>query len=233
MSTTVSEAVPKLEEIKITIPDPEQYTDAQKEERRQITAAALPQIYNAVKSQLTAKFTTDLADAAESLNTKMQEQLKTEIDKWKASLTPPSQEDLQKLLSQEYLEFSIKVRTADGKERAFTIRELPQAVEKKFWRQLESTLVPRLKDLQGLKMILSEGEIEQKINNILNLFGKSFDIMAQTVALVLNPFNEEPDVTTEWVQDNISNSRQMNIIQAQVHVNRLRDFFSQVFQIIK
>ena len=155
--------------------------------------------------------------------------IQEELERIRKDFGPPKLEDIQKLLDQEYLTFTVLVPwPGEEKKREFTIQELPQSVEKKFYKQIKSQLLPRAKELAALSFEVLEGKVEDKISAILEAFDPSFDILAAGVVLILNPRGETKEITQEWVQDNISSSRMWNILEAQMQVNRMRDFFSRL-----
>jgi len=151
---------------------------------------------------------------------------------------PPEPEDIQKLLDQEYETFTIPVDvvTAGASDAegdivtkvTFTIRELPQSIEKKFYRQFKTKLIGKLQMLESFTQSGMDKPFEEKAKSFLELFDESFDMLAEAVVLCLNPFGRRKDIDVAWVQNNISSDRQWRIIEAQMKVNRLRDFFSKV-----
>jgi len=165
-----------------------------------------------------------------SLQEENQRMIDETIAEIRAKNTPPSKEEIQTLLEQEYAEFVVKVRTADKerKERVFTITELPQALETKFITKLQDKVLPRMKGLLGELKSLLESDIDKQAELLVKFLEPFADAMAEAVSIILNPYDEEKDVTPEWVSANISSSRQWNIIVAQERANKMRDFFSQV-----
>jgi hypothetical protein len=190
------------------------------------------QIETEVKGRYDAKFVRDI----EAFKLKMQVEndaaLQEVIKEFKKNQTPPSQEEIRLLLSQEYLTFDVEVpwasETSTETIRKFTIKELPQSVEKKFYRNFKETILPRASDLGALAFNMMEGDVGLKIKQLLETLDPGFDLMADAVVMILNPRGKEKEVTQEWVQDNLSSYRQWNIINAQIQINRLRDFFSQI-----
>lgn len=165
------------------------------------------------------KFRVQLSDA----NAKLIEE---ELARIRKDYGPPKQEDIQKLLDQEYLTFTIQVPWPGTDKKEYVIRELPQAAEKKFYRQVKDQLLPKAKDIAAISFKLLEGNVEDKVRSVLETFDSTFDILADGVVIVLNPRDEVKEITRDWVQDNISSGRMWNILEAQMAANRLRDFFS-------
>jgi hypothetical protein len=73
------------------------------------------------------------------------------IERFRKEMAPPSEEDIQKLLSQEYVEFKIEV-PVKGEIKHFTLRELPIAVEKKMFKRVKTILVPFASDLTAISI---------------------------------------------------------------------------------
>lgn len=135
------------------------------------------------------------------------------FDKWKEEQKPPTNEEIQQLLNQEYETFSLKVDTYtdDGKEgtpETFTIRELPQAAEKKFYKQFTDRVMGNVGSLQAFTQASMDQPFEQKAKGFLRLMDESFDLLSDAVVIALNPFGKNPKLTREWVQMNISSNRQ-------------------------
>jgi uncharacterized membrane protein YheB (UPF0754 family) len=161
-----------------------------------------------------------------SANTKM---IQEELERIRKDYGPPKPEEIQKLLDQEYLTFVVKLPwPGQTTKREFTIQELPQSIEKQFYKQIKDQILPRAKEFAAISFNLLEGKLEDKISSALEAFDPSFDILADGVVLVLNPRGEEKDITRDWVQNNISSGRMWNILEAQIMVNRMRDFFSRL-----
>jgi Zn-dependent M16 (insulinase) family peptidase len=190
------------------------------------------QVEKEISAQYEAKFTKEIADYQKKLSDQNEEAIQKAIAEFREEQKPPSQESISQLLSQEYLTFKVKLPVEDeeGKpvEKEFTIGELPQRAEKIFYRKFKEQIIPRAADVGALTFEILEGDVAKKITSALESFEPTFDLMADACVLILNPKNKYGYLNKEWVQDNVSSYRQWNIIQAQVQVNRLRDFFSQL-----
>jgi hypothetical protein len=146
-------------------------------------------------------------------------------------LKPPTHEEIEKLLNQEYEEFNIPIRLSDGsKTKAFVIRELPQESEIKFFKIVKDRIIKRAQDLGAFYQESIDVPFETKAKAFMSLFDESFDLIAEAVTICLNPFDEDKEVTRQWVQHNIGSDRQWRIVEAQMKVSRLKDFFSKVSQ---
>jgi len=157
------------------------------------------------------------------------------LERYRVEMAPPSQDDVQKLLDQEYVEFKVKVRVpkeeGEGtREHEFTISELPQNVERKILKKIKSVLIPFSSDLAGISMNLLEGDAAKKIVQIMNTFEPLLDTMSGIAAIVLNPDDELDWLDEGWVRENLSSTRIVRIVTAQLEANHIRDFFSLVFQ---
>lgn len=176
----------------------------------------------------------DLKKLADEQQIQIEEGLEKLVAKAQEEQKPPSEIELQQLLDKQYLTFKVKVDyvDADGKEESelFTIRELPQSVEKKFYRQFKTQIIDKAQMLEALTQAGMDQPFEDKAKAFLELFDESFDMLADAVVWCLNPFNKNSKVDRAWVQNNIGSDRQWGIVQAQIEVNRLRDFFSKVSQ---
>lgn len=180
------------------------------------------------------EFSKFVKEQDEVIKTKLDET----VEKWKKDQKPPTTEEIQQLLDQEYVTFTVPVVTYDDEGNAqnviFTIRELPQKIEKRLYRQFRDKIMSKAGSLGAFTQANIDAPFETKIKNFLELFDESFELLAESVAMVLNPFekrqvNGKP-VDREWVQENISSSRQWQIMEAQIQVNRIKDFFSKLSQ---
>lgn len=173
----------------------------------------------------------DLAELKEKQEQEIQNEVRKLFAKWQEEQKPPSLDEIKLLLEQEYAEIpiTIPVRT-DGAvaKRTFVLRELPQSVERKFYRQFKDRLKTKGPELNAFAQANMDKPFEVQLSAFLETFEAAFDVLADAVVLVLNPFGAEKDVTAQWVADNISLNRQYSIVLAQVEVNKLRDFFSRL-----
>jgi hypothetical protein len=211
-------------------PEPTDLTDDQKAVRKATIAEIVPTVFSQIHATLEADYAEKLGTAIETIDLKYGEKLNQEMVKFRQSLTPPTPAEIKKLLTQTYETFPVPIPAKNGEERVFTIVEVPQSIELKFTSKLEASIAPKLKELSAFKMVMTEANVEEQITHIVQLLSKSLAAMAEITVIVLNPFNEHEDVDVAWVQNNLSSYRMLQIIQAQIHCNRLRDFFLQLFQ---
>lgn len=148
------------------------------------------------------------------------------MEDWKKKNTPPTPEELSTLLSQEYIEFPVKL-FLEGKTKDFVIRELPQAAEKRFIHILQKKVLPNLKDLVGVNW--QTETVMERVASVVDVLPNGLDLLAELTGLALFPRGEGKPV--EWLQENISTQRMFNIVEAQFRANRLRDFISAVSRV--
>jgi hypothetical protein len=162
--------------------------------------------------------------------------------KYKEEQKPPTTEEIAALLNQEYESFPVKVQVEDSTDdttgeakystELFTIRELPQTAELKFYDILQNKILTKTSELQAFTQESIDMPFEQKVKSILSVGGEAFGLMAETVLIVLNPFGKRKvkgkEIDRDWIQNNISSNRQWSIVEAQLKVNRVKDFFSRI-----
>ena len=183
----------------------------------------------------------DLKEIEDKQNEIIKENILKLYEKIKEEQKPPSPVDIQQLLDQDYETFTLKVQVEDGEHEGgeakfvtemFTIRELPQAAEIKFYTQFKDKILNKASDLQAFTQEAIDMPFEQKVKSIMTVFGESFDMLAETTVIVLNSTGKRKVrgkvIDREWVQANVSSDRQWNIVEAQMKVNRVKDFFSKL-----
>lgn len=195
-------------------------------------------VVDEVESDVEAKYRLKFLDEVEKFKTQLNEQNKIAMEKtiveFRKKMEPPTKEDIQLLLDQDYIDFHIKIpykgkqKGAKTVQRDFVIRELPQAIEKKFFSRVKDKLVPLAEEVANITLNLAGGDAARKIVSILDSFEPLLDVLAYAATLALNPYGEEEGIDEEWVRENISSTRIMQIVTAQGEANRMRDFFSLV-----
>lgn len=190
------------------------------EEEAKVASKILPALAAKANSLAEAKKAKEVAEFIDKLVVEQKEKLKTAIEEIRKSMVPPSPEELQTLLDQDYLEFKLKLGS-DKKE--FVLCELPLAAETKIVKLLKKTLGEHLKELARIEW---SGSKLDRINQIVEAVPSAVETLAGLVAICLNPRGEFDFVTQEWVMLNIGSNRMVNILTAQIEVNRYRDFFS-------
>lgn len=143
---------------------------------------------------------------------------------------PLTPEELKILLNQEYVEFPVTL-WIEGNKRDFVIREVPGDVEDKFYKIAKNTLSRMLQEYGGMNLKVAAGEdILDKVVGLMDLYEPVQKALAECCAICLDPFAKDNEINSEWVTGNISNGRVLNILLAQVEANKMRDFFSRLFQ---
>lgn len=178
--------------------------------------------------------TKELANLQEEQNRTIEEEIQKLYKKIQDEQKPLTKEEIQTLVDQEYAEIPIKVSVEgeDGERKVidFMIRELPQSVERKFYRQFKTRLKDKGSELAAFTQVNRERPMEEQLMSFMETFDGAFDVLADAIVLILNPRGNKDWLTTEWVANNLSSNRMYSIILAQVEVNKLRDFFSRLFQ---
>ena len=206
-------------------------------EERDIALRLIPVL--TLKATAQAKITaeaqkaTEMQEWVDKLIAENQEILKAKLAEFQKSMTPPTAEELQKILSQEYVEFSLKLRY-DGKAREFMIRELPLAAETRLMKMVQKTLASMIKEIGAIDWQSKVGSntMVERIMKILEMVPGAIETLSDCCAVCLDPLGEDDKITGEWVQKNIGLGRLASILQAQLEVGRYRDFFSQVSRLI-
>lgn len=183
------------------------------------------QVRSILKVEYDSRFQEELKATQELLKDEAKKTMTSAIQELQAKLKPPTAEELQKVLEQEYLEFKLKVGRGE-EEKTFTIQELPQAVEKKFVKKAKSQLVTIASEIASLTLNLLEGDAARKVVAAMNSLEPLLDVVAELATIALNPYETDPDITKEWVQKNLSTSRIMAVVNAQLEANHIRDFLS-------
>lgn len=181
----------------------------------------------------------EIAQFKDELRKSNDETLREAIRNWedeeRKKRQPLDAEQLQTVLNKEYITFGVKIQY-ENKTIDFTLKELPQSIEREFYAITQKALSSISQELGGLNLKTFEGDILEKILGLMELFTPLQDILAKCCALCLDPpfgidKKKRYDWLTEtWISDNISNYRITAIVLAQVEVNKMRDFFSLLFQ---
>ena len=197
----------------------------------QLTAderAVAAKILRALADKANRQAEANKARELESVVTKITEDNKTAIqahlEKLTKSMTPPTPEELQAVLSQEYAEFTVHVGRGEGK-RTFTICELPLAVETKVFKIIQRTLSARLEEISRIQWDGSTTML-QRVEKILEVVPGAVETLSDAVAACLDPWNDDTAITGEWVRKNVGLTRLTEIVYAQVQASRYRDFLS-------
>lgn len=201
----------------------------------ELKASIRAELEIAIRGEFEEKFeiwkTKELAELEEQNDEKIRGLVKEYMDKVDAERKPLDADAIQKLLSQDYVTFPVKVQSRDGKVvKEFVIAELPQEIEEKFYKFFKTQLLTRASDVAAFAQKTLDLPFEKRMTAFFNTVDGGFDILSNATSLVLNPFGEDQDITPEWCKKNLTSVRQWNIVRAQIEVNKLRDFFSQLFE---
>lgn len=201
--------------------------------RTQLIAELTPVITAKVEADKKVEIAIELDKLRKESDVKIQQLVNDRFKQIKKEQKPLTKEQIQTLLDQEYATFDVKLRYPDDEKtgyKTFTLRELPQSIEKRFYEQGQKLLLEKARELSAASFKLGEGDMLTKITEWMQFFNPVFDIMADACAMCLNPFGTDPQVNKDWVQKNVSSYRILMIVRAQVEINKLRDFFSSLFQ---
>ena len=174
---------------------------------------------------------TEFADYEKEQTEQLKEIAAEYFKKLEQEQKPLTQEEIQALLEQDYGSFTIAVTDSEtGENKSFVVQELPSAQERIFYKKFKDQLTGKSSQIAALAQETMDLPMDKKIESFLEAFDGFFDLLADAVVLILNPRGKKEFVTQKWVMDNMSSHRQWNIVKAQIEVNKLRDFFSELFQ---
>lgn len=200
--------------------------------KEQLRPTVLVEVTESIKKETEI----DIAKLKDEMRMKNDIAIKQAVKEWQdkqaAERKPLTQDQIQTLLNQEYVEFTIKVRKADSESETvdLVLRELPQSKEEEFYKLAKDFVKDNIAAVGGGTFKLQEGDLFEKVGAMMDMFDPAFTVMAKACALCLNPYGRHQWLTPDWVKNNLNSFRIMNIIKAQSEVNKLRDFFSSLFQ---
>lgn len=197
---------------------PEEWTP----EEKAIAGKVLPFVARKANVLAEAKKGKELETTLADIRRENEASIKKAIDDMRKANEPLSSEEVGKLLNQEYLEFTIKLK-ASGVEREFVIRELTVKKEKKVLDAIKKVLVVRLKEIASIEWKTESSNI-QKIMQLVEMIPDTLDVLADCCAVCLNPEGEDAAVDKEWVLENMNTFRMTAVLQAQAQASRWRDF---------
>ena len=197
----------------------------------------LKQAREEVRPEVEAANNLAVAKLLDELRTTNEAKINQAVEEWKVeqkkNAKPLEPADIQKMLSKEYVTFKVMLNhgTEDAPvEKEFTIRELPQKFETAMLLKIKDVLVIGSQKLSGDGLRFEGTDWLEKLNSIMDLMAPALKTMAECARICLDPREKVSWLTADWIVDNLSNYRILAILQAQVEVNKLRDFFSQLFQ---
>lgn len=225
--------IPTQEQIEAALADPEQPAELSvlsTPEEKIIGAKILPGLTAKIRAQAQAESAKELAVKTQELIAQNQRMMHDEVEKFRNSIQPPDGKQLEQLLSQEYGTMEFTVAGRKGGKKTFTLRELPQAAEKKLFGTIQQRIVPHLKELASIEWAASATR-EAKFQKVLNIIPDGLDTLAECCAICLDPYNEE-GISIDWVQANMSSNRIETVVEAQLTINKIRDFGSAVYRLL-
>ena len=197
-------------------------------EEKTIALKMLPMLAEKANKMAEATKARELEKAVIDLKAWNEKQMADKLEEITKRNTPPTVEEMEKLVSQDYVEFRVKLRK-DGEMKEFVISELPQSVETKFFKRIKSKLAPHIQKFTQLEW--TTGSTLDRLQNLIEVVPEVMDTLADAAAISLDPRGEH-GITTVWVQENLSSSRIMNIVECQIQAGRFRDFFLAVARVI-
>jgi hypothetical protein len=217
---------PEVEEALKEDSIPEEFKILETDEERKVAQKIIPILAKKANELAELNKAKELQKFIEELRGANEVTLKKEIAKIQENSKPPDPKELERLLTQEYQEFKVKILVGVKQvEREFVIHELPQKMEKKFIKEIQKTIGPKLQE--AITSQWSGSSVLDNIQRVIDTLPEAMDMMAECCAIALDPYKEE-GITAEWVRDNMSSYRIMNVIQAQLTAGRVRDFISAV-----
>ena|SRR5579859_875815 len=188
-----------------------------------------PKLIAEVRREFQLKLDAKILQIQQDTKDENQKYLSSVVEQFKKDSTPPTQEEIRKLLDAEYLEFPVKIKWAGSKTPEIVVlTELSAEFERKFMRLVKEKAIPNVQLLTGLFLEMIQGTEEDKVKGFFNALETATDLLEEIVTLILNGAMEGKTVTVEDVRNSLSLNRQMSIVRAQVECNRVRDFFTHV-----
>lgn len=200
------------------------FSDEERPIALKLRATMLPRLAELANRQAEANKARELKDMFAKIVEDNEKILKEKIEEYRKALTPPTPDELNKILSQEYIEFKLEIRAA-GQTREFVIRELPLDAETKILKAIQKTLSERMVEFGRVEW-QANMNMADRIQKIISIVPGAAETLADCVAVCLDPFGEDETINGKWVTRNIGLQKFTAIIHAQVEVSRYRDFFS-------
>jgi hypothetical protein len=208
------------------------------EELEAIKVEIRPSVIKEVSDSIRTEAETEIAKIKDSMRVDNDLLIKRSIKEWQdkqeSAKKPLTPEELQILLNQEYVTFKVSVRKTKEDDSIelieLTLGELSQNKEEEFYKLAKDFVKENITSLGGNAFKLTEGDLFEKLGTMMDVFDPVFSTMAKACVICLNPDGKHKWLTTEWIQSNMNSFRIMNVIKAQTEINKLRDFFSELFQ---
>lgn len=210
------------------------------QEQWEVVNKAIPWLKATMKPEIRAELEVTYSKKNDELMAQIKKDTQEHVDAQFAALKkaqePLGQDELKKLLSQDYLEFPVPVRVRDKENNSkfevkeFVIVELPSTLEEKFYKILRDALIPILQERDNISFTLESGSLIDKVKTMLDTSEKALNLGGELVAIILDPWEKDKSINKKWVRDNLSTERQAAIILAQFEANKYRNFFSHGFR---
>ena len=199
-----------------------------------ITAHVKALVRPEVRKELEVEYIKHRTEFETSLSEQNKATIAAALKDWEEKQKPLDSADIATLLRQEYTEFTFDVPIRGGEPKTFTLQELPQALELKFMKMLKTKLVPVIKELAstGFSIEMSESAIDQ-FQKILDSAPGVLSSVTELIPMCLDPWEEDDEITADWVRAHMSSYRIQTVLIGQIEVNKIRDFFSNGYRISK
>jgi len=144
----------------------------------------------------------DLVELEKKMDSQVQKGVQELFDKWQEAQKPPTKEQIEQLVKQEYATIPLELQVESPEKedefvtRSFVIRELPQTVEEEFYEIFKHQLKDHMGEINALAQKTMGQTPEEKLRAVLELGTGGFKVMAELVRIILNPRGRKKDVTT-------------------------------------
>ena len=198
-----------------------------------IGASLMKALTPKIAREADAKYGAEYRLKFDKLQAENETALRAAIDSLRETAKPLSDEDVTKLLSQEYGEFQVPLAGPDG-TITFVIRELSVASEKRLLTALKTVVAPLLQLTSSVEWASLAGVSQlERLNKVIELVPGALDVIAECVAICLDPRQETKFMSGAWVLHHLGVNRIIGIAMAQVSASRYRDFFSLVSRLFQ
>lgn len=219
----MEEQIPSVEEVESALGTESDELNLSPEERA-IVAKVLPRLTAKIAAQAEANKSRELEKLWTQQIEENKKALTEKIEEIRKAMTPPSPDELQALLNQEYVEYTLKLK-AGSVSRDFVIRELSIEVETKLLKIVQKTLGERLTEIGQIDWASGMTMLE-KLERVMSMVPGALETVSDCCAVCLDPYGDSPEINGAWVRKNIGAQRLLAILHAQVSVSRYRDFLS-------
>lgn len=217
------EKIPSVEEVESALGTGQDELNLSPEERV-IIAKVLPRLTAKISAQAEANKHKELEKLWTQQVEENKKALTEKIEEIRKAMTPPSPDELQALLNQEYVEYTLRLK-AGPVTKDFVIRELSVEVETRILKVVQKTLGERLTEIGQIDWASGMTMLE-KLERVMSMVPGALETVSDCCAICLDPYGEDDTINGAWVRKNIGAQRLLAILHAQISVSRYRDFFS-------